>query len=47
MCVHVYDFIYLVIFGHTGSSLLRRLFCSFGQRWLLFVVVSLIVEHGL
>ena len=46
---------YLFIFGCVGSSLLRGLFSSCGERGLLFlevhglliVVASLVAEHGL
>lgn len=45
----------LFIFGYAGSSLLRRLFCSWGEWGLLFVamyrllivVASFVAEQGL
>ena len=48
-------FILFIIFGCVGSSLLRGLFSSWGERGLLFIAVhglliavaSLVAEHGL
>ena len=48
-------FISLFFFGYAGSSLLCRLFASFGEQELLFVLVlgllvavaSLVAGHGL